>query len=115
MELKIKEIQGNETFWKKKRLKYNVGLIVAAIIAFIASVILGTYLIMPYDNEFEITLFALFFQGILFIIFVGIANLFYNLGYIVDKHYNKRNSETFRLRLYNLGFWFSVGVPFLVP
>jgi hypothetical protein len=34
---------------------------------------------------------------------------------LVDKHYNKDNSEAFRQRVYNIGFWFSVGLPFLIP
>jgi len=115
MELISKDILEIKSFWENKRLKYNVGLIVAAMIAFIAYVILGSYLIAPYDHEFEITLFTTLFHGIHFIFVLGIANLFYNLGYYVDKHYNKGNSEIFRKRLFNLGFWFSVGLPFLVP
>ena len=118
MELKMNDILSIKAFWIKKRLKYNIGITVAAFMAFmayIAYIILGSYLIMPYDNEFEITLFTFFFQGILFIIVLAIANLFYNLGYFVDLHFNKKNSEIFRLRLFNLGFWFSVVLPFHIP
>jgi hypothetical protein len=72
-------------------------------------------LIAPYDNEFEISGFTIFIQGFFYLIMMGIANLFYNLGHYSDKHYNKNNSEAYRMRLFNIGFWFSVGLPFLIP
>ena len=44
MELTSKDIL-IKSFWEKQRGKYNVGLIVAALIAFIAYIILGSNLI----------------------------------------------------------------------
>lgn len=102
-------------WWQKKRRKYNIGLIISGLTAFILYAILGEILIAPYDEQFEITLFTIFFQGMGYIFMMLIANLFYNLGALVDKHYNKENSLTFRTRLFNLGFWFSVGLPFSIP
>lgn len=99
-------------WWQKKRRKYNIGLIISGLTAFILYAVLGEILIAPYDEEFEITLFTIFFQGMGYIFMMLIANLFYNLGALVDNHYNKENSVTFRTRLFNLGFWFSVGLPF---
>lgn len=102
-------------WWAEKRIKYNTGLIIAGFTAFIAYSILGGLLIAPYDKDFEVTLFTMFFQGIGYLLMMLVANLFYNLGALVDKHYNKDNSEAFRRRLFNLGFWFSMGLPFLIP
>jgi hypothetical protein len=102
-------------WWANRRIKYNIGLIVAGFTAFIAYAVLGGLLIAPYDNDFEVTLFTMFFQGVGYLFIMFVANLFYNLGPLVDKHYNKDNRETFRQQLYNLGFWFSVGLPFLIP
>jgi hypothetical protein len=102
-------------WWAEKRIKYNIGLIIAGFTAFIAYAILGGLLIAPYDKDFEVTLFALFFQGVGYLFMMLVANLFYNLGAVVDKHYNKDGSEAFRKRLFNLGFWFSMGLPFLIP
>lgn len=111
----ISNSQTRIQWWTKKRMKYNIGLIIAGFTAFLTYAVLGGILIAPYDNEFEVTLFTTFFQGIGYLFMMLVANLFYNLGPLVDKYYNKDNSEAFRQRLYNIGFWFSVGLPFLIP
>ncbi|MFM2225242.1 MAG: hypothetical protein RJA07_1444 [Bacteroidota bacterium] len=105
----------SKDWWTNRRRKYNIGLVIAGITAFICYAILGSYLIAPYDNEFEITLFTIFFQGVGYLIMMAIANLFYNLGYWADKNFNKDNSEKFRQRVFSLGFCFSCGLPFLIP
>ena len=102
-------------WWSSRRFKYNMGLVIAGMTAFIFYVIAGVNLIMPYDNEFEITLFTTAFQGVGYLFMILIANIFYNLGYWTDKNFNKNDSERFRQRLFNFGFWFSFGLPFLIP
>ena len=102
-------------WWSDKRYLYNLGLILSGIIAFIFYFIVGVNFIMPYDEEFEITLFTIAFQGIGFLIMIVIANLFYSLGVTEDLNNNKENTDKFRKNLFNLGFWFSVSLPFLSP
>jgi hypothetical protein len=102
-------------WWSNKRGKYNLALVVAGVTAFLAYAILGGLLIAPYDHNFEVTLFTIFFQGIGYLFMMLIANLLYNLGHLVDKKFNTDNSQSYRQRLFILGFWFSVGLPFLVP
>ena len=103
------------TFWKSSRRKYNIGLIIAGITAFILYAILASILIEPYEKDFEITLFTIGFQGFGYLVMMGFANLFYFLGPFTDKYFNKSDSPDFRKRLYNLGFGFSVCLPFSVP
>lgn len=105
----------SKQWWANKRLKYNIGLIIAGWSAFALYAFLGSWLIAPHDDEFEITLFTTLFQGLGYLFMMGIANLFYGLGNYVDREFNKTNNERFRKRLYNLGFWFSVALPFSVP
>jgi len=102
-------------WWSDKRDHYNVGLILSGIIAFVLYVIVGVNLIMPYDEDFDITLFIIIFQGISYLIVIGFANLFYSLGVTHDLNYNRENTNDFRKNLFNLGFWFSVSLPFLAP
>jgi len=102
-------------WWNEKRYLYNLGLFISGIIAFVFYVIVGVNLIMPYDEDFEITLFTIFFQGIGYLVMISFANLFYSLGVKHDLNYNKENTDDFRKNLFNLGFWFSVSLPFLVP
>jgi hypothetical protein len=107
--------QTSKEWWKSRRKKYNSGLVIAGLLAFVCYVIIGANFIMPFDDQFEITLFTTVFQGVGYLIMIGIANLFYNLGYRVDLKYNEKNSATFRTRLFNIGYWFSFGLPFLIP
>lgn len=102
-------------WWVERRLNYNIGLIISGFIAFILYVIVGVNFIMPYDEEFEITLFTIAFQGIGYLIMIVFANLFYSLGVTEDLNHNKENTDDFRKNLFNLGFWFSVSLPFLAP
>lgn len=102
-------------WWNEKRLFYNISLIISGIIAFILYVLLGNILIVPYENDFEITLFTTVFQGFGYLIMICFANLFYNLGYLFDKKFNTHNSEKFRKKIFNLGYWFSDALPFVIP
>ncbi len=104
-----------DVWWAKKRWKYNKGLIVSGIAAFVAYVLFGSWLIMPYDQDFEITLFTTFFQGIGYLFMILIANICYGLGPLVDAAINPDADPRSRLRLFNLGFWFSCVLPFLIP
>ena len=102
-------------WWAAQRKKYNIGLIVAGIAAFICYVIIATYFIAPYDPDFEISGIATFMQGIGYLIMIGVANVFYYLGYFIDRLFNTGNHLQFRVTLFNLGFWFSCALPFLIP
>jgi len=102
-------------WWNDKRYLYNLGLFISGIIAFVLYVIVGVNLIMPYDEDFEITLFTILFQGIGYLIMIVFANLFYSLGVTEDLNHNKENTDDFRKNVFNLSFWFSVSLPFLAP
>lgn len=101
-------------WWCEKRLLYNFGLVTSGILAFILYVVVGVNFIMPYDNDFEITLFTLFFQGFGYLMMMGLANLCYYMGVYLDLN-NPENSEKFRKDLFKLGFWFSFLLPLLIP
>lgn len=101
-------------WWCEKRLLYNFGLVTSGILAFILYVVVGVNFIMPYDNDFEITLFTLFFQGFGYLMMMGLANLCYNMGVYLDLN-NPENSEKFRKDLFKLVFWFSFLLPFSIP
>jgi ABC-type cobalamin transport system permease subunit len=101
-------------WWQTRRLRYNKGLIIAGILAFLLYCIVGEIFIAPHE-EFEVTLFTIGFQGIGYLIMMLIANAFYSLGYVVDRFFNSANADVFRKNLYNLGYWFSICLPFSIP
>lgn len=100
-------------WWESRRRSYNKGLVIAGISAFFTYAFVGP-IVVP-DNQFEITIFTTFFQGIGYVMMMGMANLFYYLGPLADRLFNKASDDRFRQRLFNLGYWFSFCLPFLVP
>jgi predicted histidine transporter YuiF (NhaC family) len=100
-------------WWWRMRLKYNMGLVIAGFIAFLLYCILGPIIIAPHE-EFEETIFEMAFQGFAYLIMMGIANIFYTLGWMIDSSYNTSNSQLFRKRLFWLGYWFSFALPILL-
>ncbi|PQJ09664.1 hypothetical protein CJD36_017160 [Flavipsychrobacter stenotrophus] len=104
-----------KAWWAAKRIKYNIGLVVAGIFAFLCYCLIATYFIAPYEPDFEINGIATFLQGIGYLTMIGVANVFYYLGNFLDRLFNKDNHHQFRVNLFNAGFWFSFALPFLIP
>jgi len=111
--MNIQNLSASKEWWWSKRLKYNKGLLIAGFIAFMLYCFLGPIIIAPHE-EFEETLFTIAFQGFGYIVMMGIANLFYTLGWIADISFNKSKSLQFRERLFALGYWFSFALPILL-
>ena len=109
-----KEKELRNKWWNEKRGKYNLGLIISGILAFLLYALVIEF-IVPFDADVEITLFTIIFQGIGYLIMMGIANLLYNMGAYSEKIIKPKNIDEYRNRTFNLGFWFSCGLPFLIP
>lgn len=105
----------SRVWWNSRRGKYNKGLLIAGILAFILYVILGNKLIAPYDETFEITFFSATLQIVAYLFMMLIANILYELGSFIDIQVNKNKEEKVRQQLFVLGYWFSVLLPFLIP
>ncbi|MCB4800280.1 hypothetical protein [Neotamlana laminarinivorans] len=101
-------------WWSEKRLKYNLGLIISGFLAFIAYSLVVQYVI-PVAPDVEITLFTIIFQGIGYLIMMGIANIFYNIGAFSEEIIKPKNVDQFRNRIFNIGFWISCFLPFSIP
>jgi hypothetical protein len=114
MEKAISGPAGKWQWWQNRRVKYNKGLILAGFSAFLIYCIVGEIFVAPYE-EFEVTVFTTAFQGVGYLIMMGIANVFYTLGFLFDHSFNKRNDEYFRERLFWFGYWLSVALPFSIP
>lgn len=104
-------------WWEQRRLKYNVGLIVSGVLAFVCYVLVVDRGIstgaMP---DAEITLFTTAFQGFGYLFMMGVANVCYLLGYFVESRWvEQTNANHYRRMAYRLGFWFSVLLPFTIP
>lgn len=105
----------SKLWWGAKRKLYNIGLVVAGIVAFICYVIAFQTKIDKLGSEAEITIFTILFQGIGYLIMMGIANICYNLGSITERIFQPEDTNSFRENLFKIGFWFSVALPFSIP
>lgn len=71
-------------WWNARRIRYNIGLVVAGILAFIAYVAVGSTLLPP-DAEFEVTIFTALFQGVGYLVMIVVANVFYFVGPLSER------------------------------
>ena len=105
----------SKLWWGAKRKHYNIGLVVAGIVAFICYVIAFQIKIDKLGSEAEITIFTTLFQGIGYLIMIGIANICYNLGSVAERIVQPNDINSFRENLFKIGFWFSIALPFSIP
>lgn len=101
-------------WWGARRSRYNLGLVVAGILAFIAYLAVG-FTLLPAEARFNPTLFTTIFQGVGYLIMIGVANLCYFLGPVSERLIRPEDPEKYRRTSYRLGFWFSVLLPFSIP
>jgi hypothetical protein len=104
------------SWWEQHRVRYNIGLVVAGLLAFVCYVVVVDRGIstgrMP---DAEITLFTTAFQGIGYLFMMGIANVCYFAGPISESLLKPMNVDRYRRVTFQLGFWFSVLLPFSIP
>ncbi len=101
-------------WWGARRFRYNVGLVSAGVLAFIAYVVVGSTL-LPAGADFEVTIFTTLFQGIGYFFMIGVANVCYFLGPVSEQLIHPAEPERYRRICYHLVFWFSVSLPFSIP
>jgi len=101
-------------WWEGRRLRYNIGLVLAGVLAFLTYII---ELIVFGDRipGSEINLFVIAAQAAGYVFYMLLANAFYFLGALSERLPRMRSLDSHRRLVYGLGFWFSVAVPFLVP
>lgn len=104
-------------WWRARRLHYNIGLAVAGILAFVCYVIVCWTLVPRVldTSEIKVTPFTTLFQGVGYLLMMGVANVLYYLGPISERVVRPANIERYRQNCYRLGFWFSVLLPFSIP
>jgi TctA family transporter len=101
-------------WWASRRLRYNIGLVVAGLLGFVCyAAAVERCIVLRAPGDWEITIFTTIFQGFVYLVMIGIANLFYNLGAWSERMIRPANPAKYRLRIFSLGFCFSIVLPFL--
>jgi hypothetical protein len=91
-----------------------MGLIISGLTAFCIYAAL-IFLYGERINGADITLFTTFFQGVAYLIAMGVANLCYYLGPVSEMIIRPKNPASFRRVTYAIGSWLSWGLPFVIP
>jgi hypothetical protein len=112
-EMKRSEIHPSD-WWAARRFQYNLALVVAGVVAFIAYVVVGSTLLPSYAL-FEVTIFTTLFQGIGYLFMTGVANVIYFIGPISESIVSPANPGRYRQVCYQLGLWFSIILPLSIP
>jgi len=105
--------RASEVWWSQRRLRYNVALIVAGVVGFLADAFaVDRCIAIRTPGDWEITVFTTLFQGFAYLIMIGVANICYFLGPWSERILQPRDVAKYRTTVFRLGFWFSVLLPF---
>lgn len=102
-------------WWERRRLHYNVGLLLAGLSSFVLYLAVYFTFGSRLPMEIDVTIFTVIFHGLAFAFYVFVANVFYCLGALSERLPRMRTLESHRRTTFALGFWLSVALPFLEP
>jgi hypothetical protein len=107
-------------WWERRRLRYNIGLVVAGGLAFAAYVLVIIHFQDVIDapapsQADEFSGFTLVFQGFGYLFMMFVANICFFLGPLSEWLLHPRNVGRYRRIAFRLGFWCSVALPFGIP
>jgi hypothetical protein len=114
---KAARVTSSLAWWEARRLRYNIGLVLAGVCAF-ACYIVVCFTLLPRvvdASQIEVSVFTTLFQGLGYLFLMGVANVCYFLGPLSERIVRPGNLEHYREVCYGLGFWFSVLLPFGIP
>lgn len=104
------------SWWGQRRLRYNIGLVVAGLLAFVCYVgVVDRGISSGAMPGAEITLFTTAFQAIGYLFMMAVANICYFAGPLSESLVKPTDLDFYRRVTYQVGFWFSVLLPFGVP
>jgi hypothetical protein len=105
--------RSTETWRASRRLRYNIGLLVAGLVGFgLYAVAVNRCVDLRAPGDWEITILTTLFQGFAYLVMIGVANLCYYLGPLSERVVRPANAAVYRKIVFRLGFWFSVLLPF---
>jgi hypothetical protein len=106
--------RGTDTWWAMRRLRYNIGLLVAGPLGFgLYALAISRCIELRAPGDWEITILTTLFQGFAYLVMIGVANLCYYLGPWSERVVHPTNIASYRRITFRLGFWFSVLLPFV--
>jgi hypothetical protein len=102
-------------WWETRRLRYNLALAAAGWAAYglNAAIFYGFH--HPIWTNWRGGLSMTLFLGTGFLVVMGVANVCFLLGALVESMVAPAERQAYRTKAYRLGFWGSVALPFVFP
>ncbi len=97
-----KEIESPYQWWAGERKRYNIGILLSSLFVCIIYY-------WKVQRLLEFNLYIFIFIGLM----IGIANVYYFLGYIIERLAKPSAPQTFRKITFNILYWFSILVSLL--
>lgn len=105
--------RATETWWANRRLRFNIGLLVAGPLAFgLYAVAISRCIALRAPGDWKMTILTTLFQGFAYLVMIGVANLCYYFGPWSERLVRPANVARYREIVFQLGFWLSVLLPF---
>jgi hypothetical protein len=108
-----------QAWWQERRLRYNIGLVAAGAMAFVAYAAIVSLApanaLATGDEPPEITVFTTAFQAVGYAVAMVVANVCYGLGGAAERVIKPKDASAFRRTAFGAGFAFSVALPFTIP
>jgi len=102
-------------WWEARRLNYNLTLAVGGLVAYALTVAISYAFHHPVWSDWPGALGMTLFLGVGYLLVMGVANVCYLLGAIVEGWSHPVDIAAYRRRAWLLGRWGSLIVPFSFP
>jgi hypothetical protein len=103
------------TWWQARRLRYNLTLAAAGWVCYGLAVALNYAFHHPVWKDWRGGLGMTIFLGVVFLVVMGIANVFYLLGPAVEAWVKPSDVDRYRRTAFSMGLWGSLLVPATFP
>src|SRR5580658_3589995 len=92
-----------EAWWASRRLRYNIGLLVAGLLGFSLYILAVDRCIdLRAPGDWEITIFTTVFQGFAYLVMIAVANLCYNSGAWSERMIRPANLARYRKTIFGV-------------
>jgi hypothetical protein len=112
--MSVESRQDAWAWWGARRFRYNVALMAAGAVAFILY-LAALAVRCSKAPGVEVTLFTTALQGVGYLVAMGVANLCYNLGPVLETRAGVNDVPAYRRVAFRSGLWFSVALPLVIP
>lgn len=107
-----KKIPTTQSWWEVHRGKFNWSLLFAGLVAFLLNAIILPIIVADIPQfGLQGGIFQFLIQSLAYLIYIGVANVFFTLGPLMENIFNPKDLAQFRKNTFNLLRAFFVIIP----